>query len=273
MATSLRNPYLPPTPKAIVTYYLPRLIAGEAMHPAVRPFIHRYADVYRCTPSDLAARFRPSPVDELRFFFCSVEVRRRRRMPGEGRDATLSYHARGRGAGGGRWSLESVYKIVDREAGGVIGGVSELRYRCRYGAPTDWLIAEYHVYGQGRRVVGSREPVFCVMYVSSHAAAGCEALLESAAFFAPPPPEPAVVMVRNKKRAAPPVAGPPPRPKRIRNAPTRRTPRRRSHRRRAAAAESERHCRGIPAPDHYLLLVATVAPSGVMCSSRPEIRD
>jgi hypothetical protein len=111
----------------------------------------------------------------------------------------------------------------------------------------DWLIVECHMYGHGQRqaVIGNNEHVFFMMYVSSHAALGCEALLESDAFFAPLPSEPAVVMVKNKKRAAPPVVGPPLCPKRIHAALSRRT---------ASAppqcrlrhSESGRHCHVIP---------------------------
>ncbi|GJN28379.1 hypothetical protein PR202_gb16492 [Eleusine coracana subsp. coracana] len=195
-----------PTPHQAVTYYLPRLIAGEPMHPAIRAFIHT-ADIYASAPGALAAQFRPTPGKSDRFFFTTVERQRMR----QGKDVRYV-----RVAGPGSWTFQRSDDVKDHQGGSgnvKVGEVRKLRYKYRNGgAATDWLMEEYSCACGGGGVkgamVGDKERVFCRVYVSPNAAADSPARQESAAFFsAPPPPlpEPAVL---TKKRPPPPPLEP-----------------------------------------------------------------
>jgi hypothetical protein len=74
---------------------------------------------------------------------------------------------RGRGASPGYWRLKKTCKIMDEEARKIGEVRKKLRYRCKYGVPTDWLMAEYHLCGcQTARPSSETEPVFCMFYVS-----------------------------------------------------------------------------------------------------------
>ncbi|KAL6640751.1 hypothetical protein ACP70R_021874 [Stipagrostis hirtigluma subsp. patula] len=185
-----------PSPLQAAAYYLPRLVAGEPLHDALRTVIHR-ADVYSCEPGALAAGFRPAPKTDDRFFFTSVRMQPQRAGKA-GRAA--------RAAGGGTWSSQKAVDILDA-AGAKVGELTKLRYKKRGGENTDWLMDEYSCCSEDA-VAGDVKRVLCKIYVSPRAAPDSAAHQESAAVFAAPP-APVVITQPAPKRPAPPLAEPP----------------------------------------------------------------
>ncbi|TVT99468.1 hypothetical protein EJB05_55137, partial [Eragrostis curvula] len=210
-----------PTPKEVTTYYLPRLLAGEPMHPAIRAFIHD-ANIYACAPGVLAAQFRATPRKDDRFFFTTVQRQNTKSKAGK-KDARRYV----RGAGQGSWGFQKS-EVVKDDGGVKIGEVTKLRYKLQNGKFADWLMEEYScACSCPDAVLGDRERVFCRIYVSPNAGADSAARQESAAFSeqpAPPPDEPVVIaheqsQARKKRPAPPPIITKPPCPKRVRGAP------------------------------------------------------
>ncbi|TVT99475.1 hypothetical protein EJB05_55144, partial [Eragrostis curvula] len=187
-----------PTPLEAVTHTLPRLIASEPLHPAIRPYLHD-ADIYACEPGVLAAQFQPTPRTGDRFFFTSCK-----RQPSQ--KAGKSSRAV-RAAGPGSWHSQGNTTNVKDGAGVKIGEVKKLRYK-KHGKFTDWLMDEFSCCSEDA-VVGDTQRVLCKIYVSPRAAPDSVARQEdaaAAAAFAPPAPEePAAA----PKRPAPPIAEPP----------------------------------------------------------------
>uniref|UniRef100_A0A0E0MLQ5 NAC domain-containing protein n=1 Tax=Oryza punctata TaxID=4537 RepID=A0A0E0MLQ5_ORYPU len=150
-----------PSPEEVVTYYLPRLIAG---HPPkdTESCIHR-VNVYGAEPRDLAAQFAPVARSSNgdRFFLTEC-----RRIKGK-----VS-----RVAGGGSWVSQTSKDIKNRE-GIKVGEAKNFRFK-KDGKNTDWLMEEYHLC---LREAGDLEPVLCRMYVSPRAAKDSAARQESAA--------------------------------------------------------------------------------------------
>ncbi|TVT99482.1 hypothetical protein EJB05_55151, partial [Eragrostis curvula] len=182
-----------PTPQEAITHTLPRLIAGEPLHPAIRPYLHD-ADIYTCEPGVLAAQFQPTPRTGDRFFFtfCKRQPHARRR-PGIGNTTD-----------------------VKDGAGVKIGEVKKLRYK-KGGKFTDWLMDEFSCCSQDA-VVGDTQRVLCKIYVSPRAAPDSVARQEdsaAAAAFAPQVPEDPVPA---HKRPVPPPVAERPCPKRPRHA-------------------------------------------------------
>ncbi|XP_066357901.1 actin-binding protein wsp1-like [Miscanthus floridulus] len=166
-----------PTPHDAVTYYLPRLVAGEPLHDAVRPVVH-HADVYACAPADLARRFCPLPKTGDRFFFTP--------------EAQNTADIKARRGGG------------DDDA--KVGELRKLRYKSG-GVYTDWLMDEYSSVAGG----GETQFVLCKMYVSPRAAPTSAAHKESAAYFfltLPPPPPPPAASAAVFMQPAPAAAAP-----------------------------------------------------------------
>ncbi|GJM88069.1 hypothetical protein PR202_ga04092 [Eleusine coracana subsp. coracana] len=183
-----------PTPKDAVTYYLPRLIAGEPMHPAIRPFVHA-ADVYACEPGALAAQFRPTPKTGDRFFFTTCKLQPRKQ---KGKSIRAS-----RVAGPGTWHSQGhVVDVKDGADGVKIGEVKKLRYK-KGGVFTDWLMDEYSMMSQSM-VGANKQFVLCKIYVSPRAAPDSVARQESDSFVSAPPVAEQPVVKR--PAAAPPVA-------------------------------------------------------------------
>ncbi|TVT99498.1 hypothetical protein EJB05_55167, partial [Eragrostis curvula] len=186
-----------PTPQEAVTYTLPRLIAGEPMHPAIRPYIHD-TDIYACEPGVLAAQFQPTPRAGDRFFF--TFCKRQPQKVGKSSRAV-------RAAGSGSWHSQGNTTDVKDGAGVKIGEVKKLRYK-KGGKFTDWLMDEFSCCSQDA-VVGDTQRVLCKIYVSPRAGPDSVARQEdaaAAAAFATPAPEDPVAA---HKRPAPPVAEPP----------------------------------------------------------------
>ncbi|GJN34542.1 hypothetical protein PR202_gb23213 [Eleusine coracana subsp. coracana] len=173
-----------PTPAQAVTYYLPRLVAGEPMHAVIRPFVHA-ADVYACEPGVLAAQFRPTPRTGDRFFFstCKLQSHKSARAV--------------RAAGPGSWHSQGNGTEVKDAAGVKVGEVKKLRYK-KGGKFTDWLMDEF---SSCCDVVGDSQHVLCKIYVSPRAGPDSAARQESEAFFVAAAPAP----IPNK-RPAPPIA-------------------------------------------------------------------
>ncbi|KAK3119682.1 hypothetical protein QOZ80_9AG0673720 [Eleusine coracana subsp. coracana] len=194
-----------PTPKDAVTYYLPRLIAGEPMHAAIRPFVHA-ADIYACEPGVLAAQFRPTPRTGDRFFFTTCKLQPHKQT----RKSIRAVRA----AGPGSWHSQGHAVEVLDGAGVKIGEVKKLRYK-KGGVFTDWLMDEYSM---SQSMVGDRQFVLCKIYVSPRAAPDSAARQESDAFVSAPleEEEPVVAAATKKRPAAPPIAEQPNPAKRIR---------------------------------------------------------
>uniref|UniRef100_A0A0E0MLS6 NAC domain-containing protein n=1 Tax=Oryza punctata TaxID=4537 RepID=A0A0E0MLS6_ORYPU len=165
-----------PSQEEVVTYYLPRLIAGHSPKDT-EGCIHR-ADVYGAAePRDLAGKYAPvaRSTNGDRFFFTGCK-----RTKGKF----------SRSAGGGTWVSQSSKDIKNRE-GIKIGEVKNFRFK-KDGRNTDWLMEEYHLCRQEAGDVV--EPVVCRIYVSPRAAPDSAARQESAALpppqdLAPPPQE------------------------------------------------------------------------------------
>ncbi|GJM99447.1 hypothetical protein PR202_ga16545 [Eleusine coracana subsp. coracana] len=181
-----------PTPAQAVTYYLPRLVAGEPMHAAIRPFVHA-ADVYACEPGVLAARFRPTPKTGDRFFFTACKLQSHK----AGKSARAV-----RAAGPGSWHSQGNGTDVKDAAGVKVGEVKKLRYK-EGGKFTDWLMDEF---SSCCDVVGDRQHVLCKIYVSPRAGPDSAARQESDAFFVAPPEKPIAAAPNPNKRPAPPIA-------------------------------------------------------------------
>ncbi|KAL5225547.1 hypothetical protein ABZP36_012186 [Zizania latifolia] len=198
-----------PSAEVLITYYLPRLIAGEQPQDTVECIHH--ADVYGEEPRDLAGRFAPlhKSVNGDRFFFCACK-----RLKG-------SRSRWARGAGGGVWISQNS-RVIKNRAGVKIGETKVLRFK-NGGKYTDWLMEEHHCCQQ-QAVAGDEEPVICKIYVSPRAPQDSAARQESAAFRQPqeppPPPcpaplafaprhEPMITLPPSMKRPPPPVAEPP----------------------------------------------------------------
>ncbi|TVU50789.1 hypothetical protein EJB05_02179, partial [Eragrostis curvula] len=180
-----------PTPQEAVTHTLPRLIAGEPLHPAIRPYLHQ-TDIYACEPGVLAAHFQPTPRTGDRFFFTSCK-----RQPQKAGKSSRAVRA----AGPGAWHSQGNTTDVKDGAGIKIGEVKKLRYK-KGGKFTDWLMDEFSCCSEDA-VVGDRQRVLCKIYVSPRAGPDSAARQEAtAAAFAPPVPEETVVA---PKRPAPPV--------------------------------------------------------------------
>uniref|UniRef100_A0A0D3HTQ2 NAC domain-containing protein n=1 Tax=Oryza barthii TaxID=65489 RepID=A0A0D3HTQ2_9ORYZ len=158
-----------PSPEEVVTYYLPRLIAG---HPPkdTESCIHR-ANVYGAEPRELAAQFAPVARSSNgdRFFLTECK-----RIKGK-----VS-----RVAGGGSWVSQTSKDIKNRE-GIKVGEAKNFRFK-KDGTNTDWLMEEYHLC---LRQASDLEPVLCRVYVSPRAAKDSAAHQESAALT---PQEPAL---------------------------------------------------------------------------------
>ncbi|TVT99462.1 hypothetical protein EJB05_55131, partial [Eragrostis curvula] len=215
-----------PTPKEVITYYLPRLLAGEPMHPTIRAFIHD-TNIYACAPGVLAAQFRATPRKDDRFFFTTVQ-RQNTKSKARDKDARR-YYVRGAGPEGS-WSFQKSEGVFMDDGKSVkVGEVTKLRYKLKNGKFADWLMEEYScACSVEGAVVGDRERVFCRIYVSPNTGADSAARQESAAFAeqpaAPPPDEPVAAIAhalpaRNKRPAPPPIITKPPCPKRVRGAP------------------------------------------------------
>ncbi|TVU27081.1 hypothetical protein EJB05_29660, partial [Eragrostis curvula] len=195
-----------PTPQEAVTHTLPRLIAGELLHPAIRPYLHD-TDIYACEPGVLAAQFQPTPRTGDRFFFTTCK-RQPSQKAGKASRAV-------RAAGPGSWHSQGNTTDVKDGAGVKIGEVKKLRYK-KGGKFTDWLMDEFSSCSQDA-VVGDTQRVLCKIYVSPRAAPDSVARQEdaaAAAAFAPPQPEETFVA---HKRPSPPVVDQPC-PKRPRHA-------------------------------------------------------
>ncbi|TVT99481.1 hypothetical protein EJB05_55150, partial [Eragrostis curvula] len=187
-----------PTPQEAITYTLPRLIAGEPMHPDIRPYLHD-ADIYACEPGVRAAQFQPTPRAGDRFFFTTCK-----RQPSQ--KAGKSSRAV-RAAGPGSWHSQGNTTDVKDVAGVKIGEVKKLRYK-KGGKFTDWLMDEFSCCSQDA-VVGDTQLVLCKIYVSPRPGPDSAARQEdaaAAAVFAPPAPEKPVAA---SKRPAPPIDEPP----------------------------------------------------------------
>ncbi|KAF0922603.1 hypothetical protein E2562_001012 [Oryza meyeriana var. granulata] len=147
-----------PSPEDVVTYYLPRLVAGKQPKDT-EACIHR-TDVYgaKAEPGDLAGRFAPVARSSSgdRFFFTEC-----RRVKGR-----VS-----RAAGGGTWVSQSSKDIKNRE-GIKVGEIKNFRFK-KDGKHKDWLMEEYHGCMQE---AGDVEPVVCRIYVSPRAAQDSAAL-------------------------------------------------------------------------------------------------
>ncbi|KAL6641937.1 hypothetical protein ACP70R_020118 [Stipagrostis hirtigluma subsp. patula] len=188
-----------PSPLQAATYYLPRLIAGEPLHDALRPVIHR-ADVYGCEPGVLARQFRPAPKTDDRFFFTSVKLQAQR--AGKASRAV-------RAAGPGAWSSQKAIDILDG-AGAKVGELRKLRYK-KGCVNTDWLMDEFSCCLEGAVVAGNTQLVLCKIYLSPRAASDSAARQETA------PEEPVVITKAAPKRPAPAIADAgPPCPKKMR---------------------------------------------------------
>ncbi|XP_020154271.1 uncharacterized protein [Aegilops tauschii subsp. strangulata] len=197
---------LNPTEVEAVTYYLPRLIAGET-HGAEK-LIHD-AHVYDCEPKDLAARYAPVPQAVSsgdRFFFTTCKR-------AKGRTTRCA-----RKAGGGTWTVNTTTVVT--HAGVDVGERKNLSFK-KQGKSTGWVMEEYRLLPPPEAVVADEEKVFCKIHLSQHAPD--EARRESAAYKhqgrAELVPRPAPQPEHAGKRPAPgAVADPhPPRPmKRIR---------------------------------------------------------
>uniref|UniRef100_A0A0D3HR57 NAC domain-containing protein n=1 Tax=Oryza barthii TaxID=65489 RepID=A0A0D3HR57_9ORYZ len=150
----------------LITFYLPRLIAGKPTKDTEK-FICR-ADVYGSEPSDLAGKFAPVPRCEKggRLFFTSCK-----RHKG-------SSTRKERTAGDGTWVRQNS-KGVKNKAGVKVGETQNFRFKD--GSYTDWLMEEHHCCRQ-QAVAGDEEPVICRMYVSPRAPPDSAARQESAAF-------------------------------------------------------------------------------------------
>ncbi|KAM0825535.1 hypothetical protein ACQ4PT_069485 [Festuca glaucescens] len=202
----------PPVPELktlAVTYFLPRLIAGETLDGAER-FIH-HADIYACEPKDLAAQFAPVP-DAVstgdRFFFTTCK-----RKYGSGiRSARV--------AGSGTWTIQKTENIY--HAGVKVGEVKHLSFT-KYKACTGWVMEEYR-FLRPEANVADGEKVLCKIHLAQHACAA--ARQESAAYkrqerAEPPVPGPATVTAASAhvhKRPAPVAPADPPRSKKMRTA-------------------------------------------------------
>ncbi|KAE8784749.1 Dehydration-responsive element-binding protein 2B [Hordeum vulgare] len=199
---------LNPTDVEAVTYYLPRLLAGETLHCAEK-LIHR-ADVYDCEPKDLAALYAPVPQAVSsgdRFFFTPCKRKK-------GRTTRCA-----RTAGGGTWTVNTT--TVIRHAGVEVGERKNLSFK-RKGKSTGWVMEEYRLLPP-KAVVADEEKVFCKIHLSQHPPD--EARRESAAYKLQqrpePAPQPAPQPEHVGKRPAPAAAADPhpPRPmKRMRAA-------------------------------------------------------
>ncbi|KAF0910260.1 hypothetical protein E2562_001447 [Oryza meyeriana var. granulata] len=132
-----------PSPEDVVTYYLPRLIAG-VQPKDTKACIHR-ANVYGAEPKDLAGDFAPVTRSSNgdRFFF--TECKRNK-----GRVS--------RAAGGGTWVSQSS-KDIKNSQGIKIGETKNFRFK-KDGNNTDWHMEEYHLCVQE---AGDLEPVVCRM--------------------------------------------------------------------------------------------------------------
>ncbi|XP_048546432.1 NAC domain-containing protein 20-like [Triticum urartu] len=181
---------LNPTEVEAVTYYLPRLIAGET-HGAEK-LIHD-ADVYDCEPKDLAARYTPVPQAESsgdRFFFTTCKRKK-------GRTTRCA-----RKAGGGTWTVNTTTVVT--HAGVDVGERKNLSFK-KKGKSTGWVMEEYRLLPPPEAVVADEEKVFCKIHLSQHAPE--EARRESAAYKrqgrAEPMPQPAPQPEHVGKRPAP----------------------------------------------------------------------
>ncbi|KAM0829516.1 hypothetical protein ACQ4PT_066851 [Festuca glaucescens] len=202
----------PPVPELktlAVTYFLPRLVAGETLDGAER-FIH-HADIYACEPKDLAAQFAPVP-DAVstgdRFFFTTCK-----RKYGSGiRSARV--------AGSGTWTIQKTENIY--HAGVKVGEVKHLSFT-KYKACTGWVMEEYRCLRPEANVADG-EKVLCKIHLAQHACAA--ARQESAAYkrqerAEPPVPGPATVTAASAhvhKKPAPVAPADPPRSKKMRTA-------------------------------------------------------
>ncbi|TVT99479.1 hypothetical protein EJB05_55148, partial [Eragrostis curvula] len=185
-----------PTPQEAMTHTLPRLIAGEPLHPAIRPYLHD-ADIYACEPGVLAAKFQPTPRAGDRFFFTTCK-RQPSQKAGKSSRAVCA-------AGPGSWHSQGNTTDVKDGAGVKIGEVKKLRYK-KGGKFTDWLMDEFSCCSEDA-VVGDSQRVLCKIYVSPRAGPDSIARQEdAAAVFAPPVPDEPVAA---HKRPAPPIAEPP----------------------------------------------------------------
>ncbi|KQJ92339.1 hypothetical protein BRADI_4g43020v3, partial [Brachypodium distachyon] len=144
-------------PLEAVTYYLPRLLSGEALHGAER-LIHR-ADIYgNLEPEDLAAAFPPAPKAERtgdRFFFTLCKRQKGSRT----RSA--------RSAGGGTWTIQTTDDVVDH-AGVKVGEVKHLSFKKgikKDKTSTGWVMEEYHCL-LPEAVVQDGEMVLCKIHLS-----------------------------------------------------------------------------------------------------------
>ncbi|TVU27085.1 hypothetical protein EJB05_29664, partial [Eragrostis curvula] len=189
-----------PTPQEAITHTLPRLIAGEPLHPAIRPYLHD-ADIYACEPGVLAAQFQPTPRTGDRFFFTTCK-RQPSQKSGKSSRAV-------RAAGPGSWHSQGNTTDVKDGTGVKIGEVKKLRYK-KGGKFTDWLMDEFCCCSKDAVVGDTQQRVLCKIYVSPRAAPDSVARQEdaaAAAAFAPPASfeEPAAA----PKRPAPPIDEPP----------------------------------------------------------------
>lgn len=178
---------LDPTEMEAVTYYLPRLIAGETLHGAEKP-IHR-VDIYDCEPKDLAAHFTPVPQAASsgdRFFFTTRK--------GKNGSKTQSV----RSAGGGTWSIQKTAEI--KHAGGKVGEVKNLSFK-KKGKSTGWVMEEYRCL-LPEAIVADGVKVFCKIHLAQHPPD--TARQESAAYKrqAEPQPEAVTASMHTQKRPA-----------------------------------------------------------------------
>ncbi|KAF7100610.1 hypothetical protein CFC21_102104 [Triticum aestivum] len=197
---------LNPTDVDAVTYYLPRLIAGQTLHGADK-FIH-HVDIYSCEPKDLAARIAPVPQAASsgdRFFFTT------RKSKNGSKTQSV------RTAGGGTWTVNATTAV--KHAGVEVGERKNLSFR-KKGKSTGWVMEEYKCL-LPEAVVADGVKVFCKIHLAQHPPDA--ARQESAAYKHQAEPQPEAVtasMHAQKRPAIAPAADPhPPRPnKRMRGA-------------------------------------------------------
>ncbi|VAI72773.1 uncharacterized protein LOC119332638 [Triticum dicoccoides] len=176
---------LNPTDVDAVTYYLPRLIAGQP-HGAEK-FIH-HVDIYSCEPKDLAAKIAPVPQAASsgdRFFFTT------RKSKNGSKTQSV------RTAGGGTWTVNATTAV--KHAGVEVGERKNLSFR-KKGKSTGWVMEEYRCL-LPEATVADGVKVFCKIHLAQHPPDA--ARQESAAYMLQEPQrEPVTVSTHAQKRPA-----------------------------------------------------------------------
>uniref|UniRef100_A0ACD6AF35 Uncharacterized protein n=1 Tax=Avena sativa TaxID=4498 RepID=A0ACD6AF35_AVESA len=170
-----------PSDEEAVTYFLPRLLAGEALpHGADRLICH--ADIYACEPRvDLAAEYAPVPSAVStgdRFFFTTCRRKK-------GRCARV--------AGAGTWAVQKTDNVY-RADGVKVGEVKHLSFK-KGKASTGWVMEEYRCL-LPEAIVDGGEKVLCKIHLAPNAPAAARQESEGYKL--------------RQERAEPPVQGPEP---------------------------------------------------------------